>query len=266
MWFLKVILIKYNHVELCSTKYDYKRRISLKKKLLFVVLFLVIIFSIIIVFLKFNKNNNSDKKNSEEIIPEEEISDEQQRKTMITLFFQNIEDGSLETESRTIDVKKLAENPYEEIIKIMMEGTTNKNLKNAIPEGTILNSAILEGDTVLIDLSNEFIENSKDISVDAIEKTLKELNEVNNIKIIFNGKEIWEKGTHPFSHLLKYLYKYKYFLKLLILFKKYSTSFNDLIVFFVLSEKLNFFSLVFEIEWIFRKFISLLNNLWFIIR
>jgi hypothetical protein len=140
--------------------------------------------------LKFNKNNNSDKKNSEEIIPEEEISDEQQRKTMITLFFQNIEDGSLETESRTIDVKKLAENPYEEIIKIMMEGTTNKNLKNAIPEGTILNSAILEGDTVLIDLSNEFIENSKDISVDAIEKTLKELNEVNNIKIIFNGKEI----------------------------------------------------------------------------
>lgn len=165
------------------------------KKIVYIIIAFLIIgiigFSAIHKISKKNNNENQDK--IEEIVPEEEISDEQERKTLVTLYFPSKENDNLETELRNIDVIKLAENPYEEIINMLVEGPKNENLKNIIPEGTKLNNAKIEGDTVIIDFSNEFIENCKDGEekqiVDSLENTLNELNEVNYIKILIDGEE-----------------------------------------------------------------------------
>ena len=43
--------------------------------------------------------------------PQEEISDEQSRQTKVLLYFENIETGNLEAETKIIDANLLIENP-----------------------------------------------------------------------------------------------------------------------------------------------------------
>lgn len=165
------------------------------KKTVYIIIafFLIGIIGFSVVHKISKKNNNENQENIEEIVPAEEISDEQERKTLVTLYFPNKENDNLVTELRNIDVIKLAENPYEEIINMLIEGPKNENLKSIIPECTKLNNAKIEGDTVIIDFSNEFIENCKEGEekpiIESLEKTLSELNEVNYIKILIDGEE-----------------------------------------------------------------------------
>lgn len=138
---------------------------------------------------------NNFKSSESEIQPEEEISDEQMRQTIVTLYYKNKETGELMPEGRMIDSKELLSDPYTALVELLIDGPKSEKLQSVIPEGTTVQKAELKGDIVYIDLSKEFIDNHEDgedeenITIYSIVNTLTELNEVNKVKILINGRE-----------------------------------------------------------------------------
>lgn len=128
-----------------------------------------------------------------EYIPEEEISEEQMRQTIVSLYFKSQDE--LIPEARLIDVKELLNNPYEEILNMLIDGPKNSNLEKTIPDNTKINKIEKQGDYLIIDFSEEFISNhvggekNEEITIKSIVNTLTELTEINGIKILINGEE-----------------------------------------------------------------------------
>ena len=168
---------------------------KIKKLLLYAGIILGLIF---VILLGWIINYNKDVLENNVIIPEEEISDNQLRQTIVTLYFFGKNSAKIEPEARQIDVKKLIENPYKELINLLIEGPKNNELLKLIPENTKLNNVDFEDGIVEIDFSEEFIngqnlgEEQEQLIINSILKTLIELNEVNGIKILINGEE--DKG------------------------------------------------------------------------
>lgn len=168
------------------------------KKVLFCLIAIVIITLIILgIIFFFNHSNSNDNINNEitEYTPQEEISDDEIRKTIISLYFKNIETNSLIAEAKCIDVKDLSKDPYTCLINLLIAGPESEKLESAIPEGTKVNSCTLKGNVVYVDLSKEFIDNApsgineESIIVYSIVNTLTELNEVSGVKFLINGEE-----------------------------------------------------------------------------
>ena len=93
----------------------------------------------------------------QDYIPQEEISDEQSRQTKVLLYFENIENGQLEIETKIIDANLLIENPEKKLIEYLIKGPQNDKLKKLIPDGTILNDVKIENGCAIINFSNEFL-------------------------------------------------------------------------------------------------------------
>lgn len=159
-------------------------------KIVCVILFLLIIIGAYFTYKHF-KSENVYK----EYIPEEEITEEQLRQTIVSLYYKNKETNKLMPEARLLDVKILCNNPYEELVKLLLDNPKSEKLERVIAEGTKLNKAELKGNVVYLDLSKEFIENQKEdlylenLSIDSIVNTLTELNEVNAVRILIDGEE-----------------------------------------------------------------------------
>lgn len=144
------------------------------------------------IYLLINKNNDVSQN---EIQPQEEVGNDTMRQTIATLYYQNKETKELMPEGRMIDSKTLLTDPYATLITLLIEGPKNEKLQTVIPEGTRVIKAELKGDIVYLDLSKEFIDNHKggqeaeNMTVYAIVNTLTQLNEVNSVKILINGRE-----------------------------------------------------------------------------
>ena len=138
---------------------------------------------------------NASENNETEIQPQEEITEEQMRQTIITLYYLNKETKELMPEGRMIDAKTLLTDPYTTLLELLMEAPKNEKLQSVIPEGTRILKTELKGDMVYVDLSKEFIDNhtggleAETTTIYSIVNTLTELNEVNSVKILINGKE-----------------------------------------------------------------------------
>lgn len=129
-----------------------------------------------------------------EYVPETEVSQTALRKTIITLYFRNKENGEIDKETKLIDSKLLLRDPYQELLNILISGPENQNLEKLIPEGTKILETVFENGCVTINFSKEFIENSIDEvkkvqGIYTIFETLTELTEVNDIKILIEGEE-----------------------------------------------------------------------------
>lgn len=168
------------------------------KKLLFCIITAVTILLIVLGIILFLNRPESDENINNEIteyIPQEEFSDDEIRKTIISLYFKNIETNSLIAEAKCIDVKDLSKDAYSYLINLLIAGPESEKLESAIPEGTKVNSCTLKGNTVYVDLSKEFIDNApsgieeESMIVYSIVNTLTELNEVSNVKFLINGEE-----------------------------------------------------------------------------
>lgn len=158
----------------------------MQKKIILVIVAIIVVLGIILV-LNFNIES--------EYVPEEEISDVDLRKTIVNLYFEGSNSHEIEKESRLIDSKNLLREPCKELLTMLNEGPENDNFVKAFPDGTkILNVSVYQN-VATIDLSSEFVENSKDSnqrknSVKSIYYTLTELKDVSKIKILIDGKEI----------------------------------------------------------------------------
>lgn len=166
-------------------------------KLLYAIIVLVLILLILGMVFFFNSNNSNENLSNEltEYTPEQEFSDDEIRKTIVSLYFKNIETNSLIAEARCIDVKNLAKDPYSYLINLLITEPENEKLESTIPEGTKVNSCTLKGNTVYVDLSADFVNNApsgineESMIVYSIVNTLTELNEVSGVKFLINGEE-----------------------------------------------------------------------------
>ena len=165
-----------------------------KKLFIIIVSCLIIIIGIVGALLLINNNSNEEGQQNE-IQPQEETTDEQMRNTIITLYFLNKETNKLMPEGRNIDSKKLLTDPYATLLNLLIEEPKNDKLKSAIPQGTRVLKTELKDDMIYVDLSKEFIDNheggieAENNTIYAIVNTLTELNEVNCVKILINGRE-----------------------------------------------------------------------------
>ena len=154
-----------------------------------IIMYIAIIFIVLLIFgigylVYINVNNEEETK---EYTPEQEISDEQMRETVVNLYFLNEETNELEMERRAIDSKLLLENPYKTLIMLLMEGPQSENLRKIMPEYITINNVEFKNGVVFLNLSNNFEnEEKKELIIQSIEKTLKQLNEVEQIEIINN--------------------------------------------------------------------------------
>ena len=168
-----------------------------KKLLLYLAIALILILIILSLIFIFKPNNFNENIPNEitEYTPAQELSDDEIRKTIISLYFKNIETNSLIVEAKCIDAKELYKEPYSCLINLLIAGPENEKLESAIPEGTKVNSCALKGNILYIDLSKEFIDNApsgieaESMVVYSIVNTLTELNEVSGIKFLINGEE-----------------------------------------------------------------------------
>ena len=81
------------------------------------------------------------------------------------------------------------------MINLLIEGPKNERLSKIIPEGTKLKDVKLEGNTLVINFSSEFLNYDKENPtnkanlINSIVNTMTELTEVNNVKFLIDGKE-----------------------------------------------------------------------------
>ncbi|MFR5683505.1 MAG: GerMN domain-containing protein [Clostridia bacterium] len=161
-----------------------------KRNILLIILLGIIIVSVIVYLVLVN----IETEEVTEITPQEEITDEGLRQTIVTLYFKEKEQQKLATETRVIDAKILLENPYEILINMLIGGPKTDNLENIIPKDTKLNSVKIEKGTAILDFSKEFIENHQNgveeekKTIQSIVNTLTQLTEVNQVKILVEGK------------------------------------------------------------------------------
>lgn len=166
-----------------------------KEGILVVVILLLIVLALGGVLIFYNKDSNEENKIVNEYTPQEEITEDQLQNTIISLYFINKETKEINPEARTIKVNLLINDPYKYLIEQLIEGPKNEKLEKGIPDNTKLNKVELKKDILYIDFSKEFIENApkgkenEQKIIETIVKTVTELNEVNYIKILIDGKE-----------------------------------------------------------------------------
>lgn len=154
-----------------------------------IILVVVLIIIILGGFLVFNSSIETD------YTPQAEIGDIDLRKTIVSLYFQNKETKEIQKESRLIDSKKLLQNPYKELIDMLIKGPQSDSLESVIPEGTTVLSVVMESNCAVVNFSKGFIEGSITDetkmynSVYSIVNTLTELTEVSSIRILIEGEE-----------------------------------------------------------------------------
>lgn len=162
-----------------------------RKRLIAIITFLLILMLAFFVY----RNISIEKKKDEyqDYTPQEEISEEQSRQTKVTLYFENIDTGELETEIKVMDANILINNPEEELINLLIKGPQSSNLKKLIPDGTVLHDIKIEKSCAIINVSNEFLnyenEENKLKIINSIVNTLTNLKEIKSIKFLVNGEQ-----------------------------------------------------------------------------
>lgn len=162
-----------------------------KKRIITIIVFIAIIIGIFFIFKNIEIKKVEDE--YQDYIPQEEISEEQETQTKIILYFENTETGELEAETQIIEVKKLLNEPYKEMVNLLIKGPQSSNLKKLIPDGTILNEIKIENGCAIINFSNQFLNFENDEKkfkiINSIVNTLTNLKEINSVSFLINGEK-----------------------------------------------------------------------------
>lgn len=167
----------------------------MKNKRILIILILIIVLGVAGYLIYRKTQENGQENEITEYVPEEEITVSGLRQTLVSLYFNQKDTNTLIPEARSIDVKELSKDPYNTLMKLLLEGPKNEKLEKVIPEGTKINKIELKNNTIYLDLSKEFIENhtggaeAESRTVYSIVNTLTQLNEVEAVKILIDGKE-----------------------------------------------------------------------------
>ena len=122
------------------------------KKFLFLLIFVLAIIVVLLFYIVKNFNS-TDKSITQEITPEEEISENQLRETVVTLYFLDKESNTLKSEGKLMDFALLIQNPYKELVNLLIQGPKSQNLASVFPEKTQILNAYIKNNCVTLDFS-----------------------------------------------------------------------------------------------------------------
>ena len=161
-----------------------KKSIILVFSIILIIILIVGMISVSLVKKKVNQSLDS------EFVPQEEISEEQQRQTIVSLYFIDKETNEIKPEARLINAIDLLNNPYENLINLLIQGPKNDKLKALIPSDTRVLDINIEKGVITINFSNELLkyEGNKELTIKTIVNTLTELKEVEKVIIKIEGQ------------------------------------------------------------------------------
>lgn len=165
----------------------------MRKKIILICIIIAIIIGVYFLY-KYIKNNFVEVVKDEytEYTPEQEISDEQLRQTKVNLYFKNKETGEIESEFQSIDAKLLVDDPYTQLINLLIQGPKSEGLIKLIPTETMVNKVTREKNILVIDLSEHFLnfenEENKEKSIKSIVNTVTQLTEIDKVRFLINGE------------------------------------------------------------------------------
>lgn len=175
----------------------------MKNKKILILLFFVLTIILLILFHIVKGFNHSNTRIMQEITPEEEISENQLRETIVTLYFLDKNSNTLKSEGKLIDSASLIQNPYKQLVDLLIQGPTSEFLSNVFPENTQVLDAYLKNDCVIVDFSQELLnfenEEQKYNIINSVLNTLTKLNEVNSVEILINNEKN-DSFSDTFTH------------------------------------------------------------------
>lgn len=129
-----------------------------------------------------------------EYTPETEIEDVELRKTIVTLYFKDKNSGEIVKETQLIDSKTLLKEPYKELVSLLLKGPQNNNNERILPENVQILDCSFENGCVTINFSKELEsenmdQDTRDKIYTTLYNTLKELREVNHIKVLIENEQ-----------------------------------------------------------------------------
>lgn len=185
------------------------------KKIILITIFMIVIMS----FSGCMKATDKALKQLEEdeirpvssIVLTEEDARRLNEKLPVTLYFSNQEGTHLINEIHYIsmdEAKQGTDKLASVLVKELIKGPSNSELKSTIPEGTSLRSPVkIEGRTAIVDMTKEFVDNhpggkeAEELTIFSIVNTLTELKDIETVKFLVNGKEQKEfKGNFRFDN------------------------------------------------------------------
>ncbi|NLM10057.1 MAG: GerMN domain-containing protein [Clostridiaceae bacterium] len=145
------------------------------------------------------------------IVLTEEDARKLNEKLPVTLYFSNQDGTRLINEIHYIsmdEAKQGTEKLASVLVKELIKGPSNSELKSTIPEGASLRSPVkIEGRTAIVDMTKEFVDNhpggkeAEEMTIFSIVNTLTELKDIETVKFLINGKEQKEfKGNFRFDN------------------------------------------------------------------
>lgn len=155
----------------------------MQKWIIFIIILVILILGVFVVL---------NVEIETEYVPEAEVEEQDLRKTIISLYFKNLQTNSIVEETRLIDSKELLKSPYEVLIKLLMRGPENSNNIKVIPDNIRLIDVNFENGVVIVNFDSEFDnlnQEEKDLVFETVYNTLTKLTEVTNIRIIVNGND-----------------------------------------------------------------------------
>lgn len=129
-----------------------------------------------------------------EYTPETEIEETELRKTIVTLYFTDKNTKEIVKEIQLIDSKLLLKEPYREMINLLLKGPQNSNNEKVFPENVQILDCNFENGCVTVNFDQNIepegiTQERREAIYTTIYNTLKELREVNKIKILVCGEE-----------------------------------------------------------------------------
>ena len=159
--------------------------------LLLIAVLIMVLLALFFIVKNFNKEILTTE-NIIEITPEEEINSKQLRETIVTLYFLDKNSGTLKNEGKLIDSKELLNNPYKKILELLLLGPQSDSLTSVFPENVKILDTEINSGCVTLNFSEELLNYSDEVQknniINALLKTLTELNEVDSIKILINNE------------------------------------------------------------------------------
>lgn len=124
-----------------------------------------------------------------------EVNEVEKLDGKIVLYFKGNEAMKLEKEYRNVSMKRIAENMPKTVVEELLKGPVNKELHSLIPSGTKFLNIELQGNTAILNLSNEFVdeqegESNSLLAIYSIVNSLTEITEIEQVKFLINGKEV----------------------------------------------------------------------------
>ncbi len=121
-----------------------------------------------------------------------------------TLYFPNEDNSALASEKRKLAIED--NDKVKVTVEALIKGPTTKGLKKSIPDGTKLLSARVEDGTAVVDFSKEYT--SEKSIPELIERvslvnTLTEIDGIEKVKILVEGKDLADSNGEPIGELMK---------------------------------------------------------------